>query len=477
MSERARLWQRVSTAGQDEENQLPDLIRWSDTHGYQSDLEERYIVKGKSAYHKKQEAALEQAISDMANGQYTVLVVWAFDRIQRGSTLDAFMLAEKVRAAGGRIEYVLDTHLNEVNEMSDVLLTLTATAARQESKRKSDRVKVKFDRLRAGGSAIGRPPFGYDVRCGVCDAPSRRPGCNEHKKVFKPNAEGRRFAPAIFQMVIDGDSLRDVAVWLTAEGADGKVWHQDSLSRDIIRNPLYYGRRRNGGQLEAEALVTYSIWQQANAALSSRYKAGRGAKEKALLRPVCGNPKCDATGEHCSPMYRLVGRSGNRKVTYYRCHGRGPQSKGCGNMILLAELDALVIEAMEADQMDPHADRVFIPGDDRSDEIGRLRDQGAEAMKCGDYAAATECMRQAEKLEASPRVAPHWERLYTCYTCGTVKEEAPCVVAGHVLLTESEYFASLDTDGRRRELAENWIVSAYRSDGEIVLTIVHKSFT
>src|SRR5436305_7557732 len=106
MSERARLWQRVSTGGQDEESQLPDLIRWSDTRDYEYSLDERYIVKGKSAYYKKQEVALTQAISDMANGEYTVLVVWAFDRIQRGTVLEAFMLAEKIRAARGRIEYV-----------------------------------------------------------------------------------------------------------------------------------------------------------------------------------------------------------------------------------------------------------------------------------------------------------------------------------------------------------------------------------
>ncbi len=448
MSERARLWQRVSTGGQDEASQLPDLIAWCDTHNYEYSLDGRYVIKGKSAYKKKQEAALNQAISDMADGQYTVLVVWAFDRIQRGTTLEAFNLAEKVRAADGRIEYTQDTYLNEANEMSDVMLALVATAASEESKRKSQRVRIKFDGLRADGSAIGRPPFGYDVLCAVCDAPSRRPGCNEHKKVFKPNAEGRRFAPPLFQMVIDGDSLRDIAIWLTGQGAGGKVWHQDSLARDIIRNPLYYGRRRNGGQLEAEALVTYSMWQKAGAALSSRYKAGRGAKEKALLSPVCGNPDCDATGGHPSPMYRLTGRSGQRKVVYYRCHGRGPQAKGCGNMILLTDLDALVTDAMH-NHTNPHILCVFIPGDDRSDEIGRLRDQGAEAMKRGDYTAATECMRRAEKLEALPLIPPHWEQLYTCHTCGTVKEKAPCVVAGHVLLTDGEYFASLDVDGRR----------------------------
>ena len=149
-------------------------------------------------------AALAQAISDMANGEYTVLVVWAFDRIQRGSTSEAFILAEQALAAGGRIEYTQDTYLNEANAMSDVLLSLAATMAREESKRKSERINIKFDGLRAKGSAIGKPPWGYQVICTVCNAPTVRPRCNDHGKAFIPTAEGRKYIPAMFQMVIGG---------------------------------------------------------------------------------------------------------------------------------------------------------------------------------------------------------------------------------------------------------------------------------
>src|SRR5215470_3123786 len=307
MTERAKLWQRVSTGGQDEASQLPDLIGWCDTHKYEYDVDERYVVHGKSAYHKKQAAALEQAISDMANGKYTVLVVWAFDRIQRGSTLEAFMLAERARVAGGRIEYTQDTYLNETNEMSDVMLALAATAARAESKRKSERIRIKQNALRATGSVTGRPPWGYEIHCTVCDAPPRRPECKPHQKIFIPTAEGRRFVPPIFKMVIDGVSLRDIAEWLTGEGAGGKVWHEHYLSLRLIKNPVYYGQRRNAGQLETEALVSYSVWQQANAALASRVRPGRSTSknEKALLSPTCSNPHCDATGKHPSPMYRI----------------------------------------------------------------------------------------------------------------------------------------------------------------------------
>jgi hypothetical protein len=304
------------------------------------------------------------------------------------------------------------------------------------------------------------------------------PKCKPHKKVFSPTDACRKYAPIFFDMAIQGKSLRVIAPWLDSQGVktlSGKPWNEIYLGH-LMKNTIFYGYRRNSGQLETEPVITYSVWEQANAALKSRIRAGRSTvkREKALLRPECGNPDCDATGQHPSPMYR----GGEERWRKYYCAGTGPQRRGCGNAIFTTELDARVVEAMTVDHVVPHPYREFIPGDNRSDEIGKLRERGAEAMKHGDYDEATDYMRQAKELEALPLIAPHWENTYRCHTCGHVKDEVPCIVSGHQLVTEGEYFASLDTEARRNELAENWIVSAWRrDDGEIALTVVHKSFT
>jgi DNA invertase Pin-like site-specific DNA recombinase len=47
MEERAGIWLRVSSSGQDEENQRPDCERWCDSHGYA--VAARYVIHGKSA--------------------------------------------------------------------------------------------------------------------------------------------------------------------------------------------------------------------------------------------------------------------------------------------------------------------------------------------------------------------------------------------------------------------------------------------
>lgn len=206
----------------------------------------------------------------------------------------------------------------------------------------------------------------------------------------------------------------------------------------IIKNPIYYGHRRNGGELETEALINFSVWQAANKALESRVRPGRGTvkQPKAFLMPECGNPGCDATGPHPSPMYRLVARQGTPK---YRCAGRGPTRSGCGFTVPIAGLDALATEAMMRNTS-PHVECTFVSGDDLDQQIGKLREAGAEAMKRGDYATASDYMQRALELESQPRIRPHWERMETDQT-------------------ESEYFASLTDDQRREYLCNRFIVS------------------
>lgn len=445
MADKAGTWQRVSTGGQEEASQLPDLIRWCDSHQY--DVIENYVVHGKSAYTGKHAAALDRVFTDMMDGKITVLVVWAADRIERRGALAALTLVQRAKEAGGRIEYVKDAHLNQASELDGFMLALAGDMARMESKRKSERINAKLSTLRAAGSITGRPPWGYEIK--------QRDGI----KVFVPTDEARTYIPAVYEMMIEGKSLRDIATWLTSEGVathSGKPWHESMLGTHLIKNPVYYGRGRNAG--ETEPLVSYSIWQAANAALSSRVLPGRGTVNhpKALLSPVCGNRDCDATGEHPSPMFRVLTGRKNQKRPYYRCTGKGPQRHGCGNMVHMPDLDTRVIEAMMADHMNKHVERVFIAGDDVSDQIGKLRESGAEAMRKGDYATAMRDMHKATELEAQPRIQPRWETRETDQTQG-------------------DYFGSLDVDGQREELTR-WIVAAHRhSDGHVNVSIAPRN--
>ena len=81
MREPAGRWFRVSTGGQDEEHQIPDIDAWCDSHDY--DVRKTYQLHGKSASKGKQDKAIAEVIADMHAGVIRVLVVWQSSRIER----------------------------------------------------------------------------------------------------------------------------------------------------------------------------------------------------------------------------------------------------------------------------------------------------------------------------------------------------------------------------------------------------------
>jgi DNA invertase Pin-like site-specific DNA recombinase len=448
MNDRAGRWVRVSGDTQSEADQLPDINGYCDDRGYTK--AKPYEVHGKSAYKGAQDPYWREVVKDIQDGVIDVVVCWMVDRLDRQNILHAIPMVLAVLDAGGRVEFSEQPECNldassptiddEVKAFSDRI-----HAANQESKIKSKRVLKAHRRRREAGSAIGRAPWGYEIICDVCKEAPSKPRCKDHKKLFVPTDIGRNYIPLIFARITSGESLRSIAAWLTAEGVpttNGKPWNEGYLGNRLIRNPIYYGQRRNAGHLETEGLLTYDKWLEANAALTSRGKLGRDTvvHEKALLSPVCGNPACDATGRHPSPMYRIF--TGKDRQAYYRCTGSGPQRKGCGNMIPVAELDEIVIDAMLADLMNDHVERVFIPGNDRSGEIGKLRQQAMDAYASGDKSRFLTLDAQADELAALPSVAPHWEDKETGLKMG-------------------EHFATLDAAGRREEISHH-VVSAHK---------------
>jgi DNA invertase Pin-like site-specific DNA recombinase len=70
------LWLRVSADSQNEDNQLPDLQRWCEEHGYQVVTTVR--VHGKSAWKPgKLDKDKRQALNALSSGVASVVVAWA----------------------------------------------------------------------------------------------------------------------------------------------------------------------------------------------------------------------------------------------------------------------------------------------------------------------------------------------------------------------------------------------------------------
>ncbi len=320
---KAGIWLRVSTDRQDAENQRAAVERYCADHGYT--VEREYKLDGKSAYKGKQDPQWQRVLDDFRSGTILVLVIWAGDRLERRGIEATFARLREAQEAGGRIESVQESWLGQ-DDMGEMMTAFAGFSARQESARKSERIKAAQAELRRGGHLANRIPWGY------------RSVGERRAHTIEPTDECRRLWPEVCQRIIDGESLRTVCRWLETE--TGEVWWPRTLGR-LIRDKTYAGRHMQGrSKLPGDyAVIDDRTRRQAEKALRSapRNKGGRKSKSPALMSGliVCAQPGCDATGEHPSPMYRVNGYGGE----VYRCHGRGAQRKGCGFSAPVAEVD------------------------------------------------------------------------------------------------------------------------------------------
>ena len=247
-----------------------------------------------------------QVIKDIANGVFTVLVVWKTNRIDR--KLQTYQMIREVVEAGGRIEFVMQPHLNDLSTMAGkVALKIEEEIAYGESKNKSDDAKRTLANHRTDGAINTRPPFGYEVEG------------EKHHKSFVIVESRRTIVETIFGKCIAGDSLVTIAKWLDAEGiptARGGKWSASAL-KSIINNRAYMGyiTDDNGKTIgKCPVIIDADIFRAANNALSARPNHGPIiAENRALLASVLYCPVCSPT--HPCTGLRLAGILAGRLTT------------------------------------------------------------------------------------------------------------------------------------------------------------------
>ena len=155
---KAGAWFRVSTGHQDSDNQVPDVEAFASHHGYA--IGPRYAVS-ESAWNGGHDGGeyrkiLQQALDDAHAGKFSVLVVWALDRITREGAEGALRVIRQFRERGCTIVSVRESWLNGSPEVQDVLVAFAGWMAKQESDRKSERIKAGLAKRRAKGLPVGR---------------------------------------------------------------------------------------------------------------------------------------------------------------------------------------------------------------------------------------------------------------------------------------------------------------------------------
>ena len=168
----AAAWIRVSTDHQEADNQVPDIEQFASHHGHL--ITARYSVSesawqgGKAAGEYRR--TLQRALDDAWRGEFSVLIIWALDRITREGAEGALRVIRLFRERGCTIVSVKESWLNGSPEVQDVLVAFAGWMAEQESARRSARVKAGLARRKAEGKPVGRQPGTLDRK------PRRRSG-------------------------------------------------------------------------------------------------------------------------------------------------------------------------------------------------------------------------------------------------------------------------------------------------------------
>jgi site-specific DNA recombinase len=311
---------------------------------------------------------------------FGVLIMSEESRLGR-EQVEAAWLLKQITEAGVRVFFYLEDRERTLDSAMDkVMLSLSTFAAEMEREKARQRTYDAMHRKASRGHVAGGIVYGY-VNHRLADHVERR--------IVPAEAEIVR---RIFQLTADGAGLVRIARTLTAEQVPpprrlrphGRPGWAPSAIRDMLRRDLYRGRivwnktqrvdrkgtrtkkRRPAAewlQLDAPELriVDDPLWKAAHAVLTRkaatylRLASGQllgrpeGTRESPYL--LTGISQCAACEGSIFGVFKT-----RQRHAYYGClyhKTRGPL--GCANSLLIPmlEADALVLDALGRDVLQP----------------------------------------------------------------------------------------------------------------------------
>jgi DNA invertase Pin-like site-specific DNA recombinase len=154
---KAAIYARVSTADQHLETQLYDLRKLAANRGFEVSRE--YCDRGISGT-KARRPALDSMMADGRRGEFSVVLVAAFDRIAR-STKNFLEIVDELNEL--EIEFISAREaIDTSGPMGRMFITLVGSIAELERSLIVERIKAGMRRARMEGQKLGRAPLNVD---------------------------------------------------------------------------------------------------------------------------------------------------------------------------------------------------------------------------------------------------------------------------------------------------------------------------
>lgn len=149
ISVKAGILGRVSGDGQETENQIRILREMAARRGVEV---ARVYALEESAWRNPATVVLSDVFHDAERGVFTILLVWALDRLTRGGPLETLEVMQRFEQRYGVQVW---SHQEPWTEMQgsarDLLIAVSGWVAKQESDRRSERVRAGLQRAQENG--------------------------------------------------------------------------------------------------------------------------------------------------------------------------------------------------------------------------------------------------------------------------------------------------------------------------------------
>ena len=154
---KAAIYCRISTPDQHIESQLYDLRKLAAQRGFE--VVREYCDRGISGS-KARRPGLDAMMADARRGEFSVVLVAAFDRVAR-STKNFLEIVDELHAVG--IEFISAREaIDTSGPMGRMFITMVGSIAELERSLIVERVKAGMRRYVADGGKLGRAPLNVD---------------------------------------------------------------------------------------------------------------------------------------------------------------------------------------------------------------------------------------------------------------------------------------------------------------------------
>src|SRR5437879_8145040 len=149
------IYARVSTKdkGQDTENQLVQLREFAAKQGWQVTRE--YVDRETGSKSDREE--FQAMFADASKRKFDLVLFWALDRLSREGVLQTLQHLNRLENYGVGFRSFTEQYFDSCGIFKEAVISIMATLAKQERVRRSERTRAGLARVRAAGTALGRP--------------------------------------------------------------------------------------------------------------------------------------------------------------------------------------------------------------------------------------------------------------------------------------------------------------------------------